>query len=60
MTTNASPESRVDKAQAAFERVMGVPASAATNTDEAKLAELEALARQNRIKERLESLKAQK
>ncbi len=58
--TVASPESKVDKAQAAFERVMGVPASATTSTDEAKLAELEALARQNRIKERLASLKAQK
>ncbi len=62
-TPNATvntPEAKVDKAQAAFERVMGVSASAATNTDEAKLAELEALARQNRIKERLASLKAQK
>jgi phage shock protein A len=58
--TSDTPEAKVDKAQAAFERVMGVSASAPGNTDEAKLAELDALARQNRIKERLESLKAQK
>lgn len=51
-------EAKVDKAKAAFERVMGNGGSFSNGTDEAKLAELEALARQNRIKERLEALKA--
>jgi phage shock protein A len=57
--SNASPEAKVDRAKAAFERVMGtgMPPSEG-HADEAKLAELEALTRQNRVKERLEALKA--
>jgi len=55
---SAAPQAKVDRAQAAFERVMGGTAPAAGHADEAKLAELEALTRQNRIKERLEALKA--
>ena len=51
-------EAQVDNAKAAFERVMGQYTGETGNTDEAKLAELETLARQNRIKERLEALKA--
>ncbi len=51
-------EAQVDHAKAAFERVMGNHTSMPSNTNEAKLAELEALSRQNRIKERLEALKA--
>jgi phage shock protein A len=57
---SGAPQAKVDKAQAAFERVMGTHAPASGHADEAKLAELEALTRQNRIKERLEALKAQK
>ncbi len=53
---------KVAKAESAFERVMekntGVPGPAGKATDAAKLAELEELARQNRIKERLAALKA--
>jgi phage shock protein A len=58
-SSNAA-QAKADKAQAAFERVMGTHAPASGHADEAKLAELEALTRQNRIKERLEALKAQK
>jgi phage shock protein A len=58
-------QTKVEKAQAAFGRVMenatGVPsgADASDSAQAAKLAELEDLARQNRIKERLAAVKAQ-
>jgi phage shock protein A len=54
-----TPQAKVDKAKAAFDRVMGGNMPVSGSADEAKLAELEALTRQNRIKERLEALKAQ-
>jgi len=53
---------RVGEAERAFGRVMaqtGVPGSGAMNADSAKLAELEDLARKNRIRERLAQVKAQ-
>jgi phage shock protein A len=53
---------RVGQAESAFARVMGaatgVPGSSALGADAAKLAELEDLARKNRIRERLEQIKA--
>jgi phage shock protein A len=53
---------RVGQAESAFSRVMGaasgVPGSSALGADAAKLAELEDLARKNRIRERLEQIKA--
>lgn len=53
---------RVGQAESAFSRVMGaasgVPGSTALGADAAKLAELEDLARKNRIRERLEQIKA--
>jgi phage shock protein A len=53
---------RVGQAESAFARVMGaatgVPGSNALGADAAKLAELEDLARKNRIRERLEQIKA--
>ena len=55
---SASPQVKAEKAKAAFERVMGVSTPSSGNADEAKLAELEELTRQNRINERLEALKA--
>lgn len=48
----------VSKAEEAFHRVMREKSLPTTPSDEAKLAELEELARKNRIKERLEALKA--
>ncbi len=48
----------VSKAEDAFNRVMGTTVSPKTPTDEAKLAELEALTRKNRIEERLRAMKA--
>jgi len=60
-SSSASPQAKVQRAQEAFERVMGTGMPVAgSGADEAKLAELESLTRQNRIKERLEALKAQK
>lgn len=57
--SGTTPQVKVDRAKAAFERVMGTGMPvAAGHADEAKLAELEALTRQNRVKERLEALKA--
>lgn len=53
---------KVGEAERAFGRVMaqsGVPGSGAMNGDSAKLAELEDLARKNRIRERLAQVKAQ-
>lgn len=53
---------KVGQAENAFNRVMtragGVPGSSAMGADAAKLAELEDLARKNRIKERLAEVKA--
>jgi phage shock protein A len=60
----ATPARRVSQAENAFGRVMsratGVPGSGGMNEDSAKLAELEAMARKNRIRERLEQAKAKK
>lgn len=57
-----APERRVDKAESAFNRVMesvsGHP-TRQSNADVTKLAELEELARRNRIHERLEKLKVE-
>ncbi len=53
---------KVEKAGSAFERILennsGLPSANRDMDKEAKLAELEELARQNRIKERLEAFKA--
>ncbi len=53
---------KTDKATAAFERIMerntGVPGRGGDAKDAAKLAELEELSRQNRIRERLAAIKA--
>lgn len=63
-SSSGSVETKVAKAQAAFGRVMenatGVPSGAdvSDSAQAAKLAELEDLARQNRIKERLAAIKA--
>jgi phage shock protein A len=56
-------ERKVAGAESTFARVLsnvGVPTKAAEVRDAAKLAELEDLARKNRIRERLESVKAKK
>lgn len=63
-SSSGGVETKVAKAQAAFGRVMenatGVPSGAdvSDSAQAAKLAELEDLARQNRIKERLAAIKA--
>jgi len=52
---------KVTEAERAFNRVMarsGAPGSIGMNADSAKLAELEDLSRKNRIRERLEQIKA--
>lgn len=53
---------RVSQAETAFSRVMlragGVPGSSASGADAARLAELEALSRANRIQERLAQIKS--
>ncbi|WP_421723992.1 PspA/IM30 family protein [Bauldia sp.] len=59
----ASAERKASKAEDAFNRVMssssGLPGMAASDRrDDAKIAELETLARKNRIRERLAALKA--
>ena len=56
-TVTANAET-VSKAEDAFNRVMGVSTTPSTPTEEAKLAELEALTRKNRIEERLRAMKA--
>ncbi len=57
-----SPASRVSEAETAFSRVMqrasGVAGSTSSGADAARLAELEALSRANRIQERLAQIKA--
>jgi len=55
----ASSAEQVSKAEEAFNRVMGMNAPLAKTPDDAKLAELEALTRQNRIAERLRAMKAE-
>lgn len=62
-STKDSAQSRVDKATDAFERIfqrqMGIAGtSGASNKNAAQLAELEELARRNRIQERLAEIKA--
>ena len=62
---NAQPDRKVENAETAFNRVLrgatGVPGTAkADNDTAAKLAELEMVSRENRIKERLAALKAVK
>lgn len=60
---NVSPEAssaeQVSRAEEAFHRVMGMDAPLAKTADDAKLAELEALTRKNRIEERLRAMKAE-
>lgn len=59
-----SPARRVSEAETAFSRVMqragGVPGSTPSGADAARLAELEALSRANRIQERLAQIKSKK
>lgn len=62
-SAGSSPEAKVSKAERAFDRVMrdasGLPGSSGSGRqDAAKLAELEKLSRENRIKERLAAVKA--
>ena len=57
-STESNIADQVSKAEAAFNRVMGTDVPVATQTDEAKLAELEALTRKNRIEERIRAMKA--
>lgn len=59
VTPEASSAEQVSKAEAAFHRVMGMDAPSAKTADDAKLAELEALTRKNRIEERLRAMKAE-
>ncbi len=58
--TAANIESNVEKADAAFSRVSADINSRFLNDDATKLAELDKLVRDNRVSERLESLKASK
>ncbi len=53
-----STAEQISKAEAAFNRVMGTDIPVSGGADEAKLAELEALTRKNRIEERLRAMKA--
>jgi len=55
----SSSAEQASKAEEAFNRVMGMHAPSAKTPDDAKLAELEALTRQNRIAERLRAMKAE-
>ena len=56
--SNSNTQEQVSQAQEAFNRVMGSDMTPTTQTDASKLAELEALARKNRIQERLDAMKA--
>lgn len=61
--SGANVSSRVDKASSAFDRMMGQAglnkkSGSLTGVDEARIAELEELSRNNRIEERLAQLKA--
>jgi phage shock protein A len=58
--TASNIESNVEKADAAFSRVSADINSRFLNEDAVKLAELDKLVRDNRVSERLESLKASK
>ncbi|MFN7212934.1 MAG: PspA/IM30 family protein [Lysobacteraceae bacterium] len=62
--SSPSPARRVSEAETAFSRVMqragGVPGSMPSGADAARLAELEALSRANRIQERLAQIKSKK
>lgn len=63
--TSAAPDRKVENAETAFNRVLrgatGVPGTASADRDTAtKLAELEKVSRDNRIKERLAAVKAVK
>ena len=55
----SSTAEQVSKAEEAFNRVMGMNAPSVKTPNDAKLAELEALTRQNRIEERLRAMKAE-
>jgi len=55
---DVSIESNIDKAESAFNRVNVGMKSKKINNDDVKLAELDKLSRDNRIAERLESIKA--
>lgn len=59
VSQEASSAEQVSKAEDAFNRVMGMTTPSAKAADEAKLAELEALTRKNRIEERLRAMKAE-
>jgi len=56
--SSTNTQEQVSQAQEAFNRVMGSDLTPTTQTDASKLAELEALARKNRIQERLDAMKA--
>lgn len=60
--SGSSAEARVERAVSAFDRVLeaktGVPGQAGSLSDDARLAELEELARRNRIQERVAQAKA--
>jgi len=56
--SSSNTQEQVSQAQEAFNRVMGSDVTPTTQTDASKLAELEALARKNRIQERLDAMKA--
>jgi phage shock protein A len=58
-SNDASAAEQVSKAEEAFNRVMGMNTTVVKTPDDAKLAELEALTRQNRIEERLRAMKAE-
>lgn len=65
VTSSAGTERKVSKAERAFDRVMrdasGLPGSSGSGRQDAsKLAELEELSRENRIKERLAAAKAKR
>lgn len=55
----SSSAEQLSKAEEAFNRVMGTNVPLAKTPDDAKLAELEALTRENRIAERLRAMKAE-
>ena len=57
-SSESSTKEQVSRAEEAFNRVMGTDTPLQANQDEAKLAELEALTRKNRIEERIRAMKA--
>lgn len=64
MAKKGTVDQKVDQATAAFDRILekqtGVGSTNTTHNDAAKLAELEQLARDNRVKERLAKIKSAK